>query len=81
MIETIDAGDVIVAFKAERLACHLFVSGDVEGQDGRLLAWDEARERYAQLLAEYCRQTGLTTRKAERGLGALWVESLGAVTP
>lgn len=75
--DPIDAGDVLIAFKAERLACHQFVNAGPLEQDARLLAWDEARERYAQLLAEYCRQTGLTTRNAEKGLGALWIESMG----
>lgn len=74
-VETLDApigvGEVLAAFREERAAIRaLFADIEPGHQDALLLAWDEARERYTRLLAEYAEGIGLTVRKAERGLAA-----------
>lgn len=69
--EPIGAEEVLAAFRDERDAIRAFFS-DIEpgSQEALLLAWDQARERYAHLLAEYAEGIGLFVRKAEKALGA-----------
>lgn len=64
--------ELIAAYREERRAIAQFWHNDDPdvGLLDLLDVWDQARERYCRLLAEYAEGIGLSVRKAERGLGA-----------